>query len=317
MRRIGPCLEFARGRCTRGWACSFSHERVEEFGGERMRERSRSRKRLDLLPARPEQSSSQESLKLLKDAVRNSTSREWEPFIVDTSLRSFSYVLRREDTGLTHEEMDRWWASLHPSNVGVRCGAWTQAIPSRYGQRKRQTAWYVQPPCVCAYAYGRTHQPAATDGEFCRTINEVSSRISQVLGIGVPNSVNLNFYEPGGGYAFHADDEELFDGLHRDACIISFSLAGSDAGDRWFEVKRKSRGGKKGKYAGKGEIIHKVKLRHGDIMTMEGHFQRYWLHSVWPGDRHLLEERGHSAHGERINFSWRTIVNHSRACPLS
>jgi hypothetical protein len=25
-----------------------------------------------------------------------------------------------------------------------------------------------------------------------------------------------------------------------------------------------------------------VLLRHGDLMTMEGHFQKHYLHSVWP-----------------------------------
>jgi len=319
------CKAFALGRCNLGASCRFSHNAENESRG--VRERSRSRSRIQSTQRLINREQVQETwhhgwnypspLALLKNAHGADGSRRWEAFIEDPSLRSFSYVLRREQTGLVDKELDGWWQALHPRHAGVRAGTWTQAIPSRYGQRKRQTAWYVRPPCTCSYAYGRTHQPAASDISFCRTIDEMTCRVARVLGIEPPNSVNLNFYEAGGGYAFHADDEALFDGLNRDACIISFSLAGDGDGDRWFEVKHKGPQGKKGKGVGKSDAPFAVKLRHGDIMTMEGSFQRYFLHSVWPGDRHLLTGSGRSALGERVNLSWRTIVKHARDCPLS
>jgi len=246
---------------------------------------------------------------------------------VESELRSFSYVLRREHTGFTEDELERWWQTLHPDRLGVRTGSWTQAIPSGKGRRRRQTAWYVRAPCTCTYEYGRTHQPVVMDATFRATVEEITLRVAEILGVQPLNSVNLNFYEPGGGYAFHADDEALFDGMNRDARIISLSLAAAphderpatalDAtgakkrtqpGQRWFEVKRRRTW---------GAPQHAVELHRGDIMTMEGHFQRYFLHSVWPGDAHLLSGKDRSAFGERVNLSWRSIVKHQSRCPCA
>ncbi|CAD7965037.1 unnamed protein product [Amoebophrya sp. A120] len=55
--------------------------------------------------------------------------------------------------------------------------------------------------------------------------------------------------------------------------------------------------------------IHEVILNHGDLMTMEGLFQLYYLHSVWPGDDRNYKEHP-LTQGERINLTWRTIVKH-------
>ena len=144
------------------------------------------------------------------------------------------------------------------------------------------------------------------------------------------NCVNLNYYPEGGGVGFHADDEFLFDGLNRETRIISLSLcsppnasdnatdgnnANNDWGARKFQVKRKGK-----KYA---SDIKEIVLRHGDLMSMEGMFQKHYLHSVWPGD-----SKGHLDHelcqGERINLTWRTLVCHldgsaefrGMVCPL-
>jgi hypothetical protein len=73
-------------------------------------------------------------------------------------------------------------------------------------------------------------------------------------------------------------------------------------------------------------VVSEITLRHGDIITMEGMFQRHYLHSVWPGDD---DNRAHVNHercrGERINLTWRTIVRHldgsdecrGLVCPLA
>merc|ERR1719353_2550388 len=54
-------------------------------------------------------------------------------------------------------------------------------------------------------------------------------------------------------------------------------------------------------------------------MTMEGLFQLFYLHSVWPGDRDDVEVEPHPPHrkaiGERINITWRWIKQHTAACP--
>ena len=72
-------------------------------------------------------------------------------------------------------------------------------------------------------------------------------------------------------------------------------------------------------------LMHEVILKHGDIITMEGMFQNHYYHSVWPGDsqEHMDDP---FVQGERINLTWRTIVQHldgseeecrGKICPLS
>merc|ERR1712039_1010741 len=115
------------------------------------------------------------------------------------------------------------------------------------------------------------------------------------------NSVNLNYYPSGGGIGFHSDDEFLFDGLNRDCCIISLSLCGPSI-QRKFQIRAK-------KFWKHDEEIYDLMIGHGDLMTMEGLFQLFYLHSVWPGDD-LHQESDPFTQGERINLTWRTIVRH-------
>ena len=55
--------------------------------------------------------------------------------------------------------------------------------------------------------------------------------------------------------------------------------------------------------------MYEVELHHGDLMTMEGLHQLFYLHSVWPGDS-LEHGDDPLTQGERINLTWRTIVRH-------
>jgi len=168
-------------------------------------------------------------------------------------------------------------------------------------------------------------------------LQDITNVVSHVVGCENDelNSVNLNYYPQGGGVGFHADDEFLFDGLNRETRIISLSLCSKadqnsaaiaekdrsnnynhNFGARKFQVRRKGK-----KYESQ---LNENILRHGDIMTMEGMFQKYYLHSVWPGDstKYLDHEL---CQGERINLTWRTIVRHldgseecrGLKCPLS
>jgi alkylated DNA repair dioxygenase AlkB len=189
------------------------------------------------------------------------------------------------------------------------------------------------------------------------------------------NAVNLNYYPQGGGVGFHADDEFLFDGLNRPTCILSLSLCSrqstteteeegtintSYSGVRKFVVKRKKPGDTEdgvqdfdveeeglvdtGTIAEpsttKEPLCHEVILRHGDLMTMEGMFQKHYYHAVWPGDSKQFQSKTSTSsndrtktdhdhpytHGERINLTWRLIVQHldgskdecrGKSCPLS
>jgi hypothetical protein len=184
------------------------------------------------------------------------------------------------------------------------------------------------------------------------------------------NAVNLNYYPHGGGIGFHADDEFLFDGLNRPTCILSLSLcsrprngrgnnsnirsesSSSYDGSRKFIIRRKIPGDtedsvqifdfddnmNKGNKADRDRTSLtnnndiEVILRHGDLMTMEGMFQKNYYHAVWPGDSKLFKDSSKKDNGddeglnddddstvnpyhrftggERINLTWRMIVKH-------
>jgi len=91
---------------------------------------------------------------------------------------------------------------------------------------------------------------------------------------------------------WHADDEPLFGAKKNVALIISFSLGVT----RRFEFKPR----------GQPQNLQYIGLGDGDVMTMEGYFQRYYVHRV-PKEGHIGEPR--------VNFTWRWITNHTRQCP--
>jgi len=253
----------------------------------------------------------------------------WSSFIHNDELKSYSFYLpthnndrgeEADDNIFTSEQLDDWFQALHPSQYAdeTKGHAWTGA--SYKGTTLlRQTAWFtLDSACTCEYGYSDTWQPQIKSEKMSQVLRDITASVVEVVG-GNFNSVNLNYYPRGGGVGAHADDEFLFDGLNRETRIVSLSLCGGKSGEgtRKFEVKRK---GKKHSNE-KKEIL----LKHGDLMTMEGLFQKYYLHSVWPGDSKSQLEHP-LCQGERINLTWRTIVRHldgsvdecrGLTCPLS
>ncbi|CAD7960676.1 unnamed protein product [Amoebophrya sp. A25] len=333
------------------------------------------------------------------DVESQKRSSSWKPFLEDGPRRSFSYVLRHEadnsagiidgvkddpnnlpsptSTSSSNSslprprfssfELARWFRELHPDALGVNTtGAWTDA---HYKGKLllRKTAWHVlNPECECEYGYSDTWQMRITNERMRDLLSEMSQRVFEVCGLDGDdlNSVNLNYYPRGGGVGFHADDEFLFDGLNRDACIVSLSLCGASGSEEEEEDKGAGAGGTaplddegggkngggnnpenktpttgseeeqggsrkfqvrlKKAFAGRDPKIHEVVLNHGDLMTMEGLFQLYYLHSVWPGDDTAQQDHP-LTQGERINLTWRRITRHLDGseeckqfkCPLS
>uniref|UniRef100_A0A7S2IFB1 Fe2OG dioxygenase domain-containing protein n=1 Tax=Helicotheca tamesis TaxID=374047 RepID=A0A7S2IFB1_9STRA len=267
---------------------------------------------------------------------------KWETFVNDPKHQSYSYLLRHDDDGenamMPKNQLDAWFQQLHPSsytnnnNDDNNNGAWT---PASYQNQKllRQTAWYTLPnQCTCEYGYSDTWQPQITHPKMKSLLVDITAHITRLCGLkdGELNCVNLNYYPRGGGVGYHADDEFLFDGLRREVRIVSLSLCSGGDGDgeagdvdpmqqqndngtsqerndwgkRKFQIKPKSK-----ETTDKNHSVQEVLLGHGDIMTMEGMFQKYYLHSVWPGDSKEFINQP-LCRGERINLTWRTIVRH-------
>ncbi|CAE8593019.1 unnamed protein product [Polarella glacialis] len=351
----GDCWDFQRGRCAKGDRCRWLHAPPAARPG------------TGVINAQDWNASEEDAaralcqvvqgeLELLKDnnndgfsAAEGAPAGLWEPFVVDPPRRSYSFVLRREAGRFRPEELARWFQALHPksSSAGLGVGAWTDA--AYQGQALlRKTAWYVRPPCTCAYDYADTHQEIASDAPLRAVLEEITARVAQVCGVELPNSVNLNFYPPGGGVGFHADDEPLFDGLRRDARIISLSLTEPDAEQAaWQQVVRgeaeegllpdrprppKNRGrgasawglddhGGALSIKKNNRKINKNPIKFAFKKTKQKKHSNknnlHYLRSAWPGDRcHMLEAPGRSAFGERVNLTWRWIVQHNDKCPL-
>ena len=187
-------------------------------------------------------------------------------------------------------------------------------------------------------SYSDTWQPIAQSEKMKKVIAEITEAVNRAVSGGgnaeriIPpefNCCNLNYYPRGGGVGFHADDEFLFDGLCRPVRIVSLSLTSPFADDRGYGARkfqvRKKQADEDGNTAHEryNHDVTEVMLKHGDIMTMEGYFQKHYLHSVWPGDNKEFMDHPHTQ-GGRINLTWRTIVQHldgsaecmGKTCPL-
>lgn len=280
-------------------------------------------------------------LALVKETSSN---KAWKPILEDHTRRSFSYILRQSDnTSIPAERLHSWFKQLHPDNYVV--GGFGVSTSSTAGTISwtdakdlgtpllRKTAWCtLKEGCTCNYEYSDTSQGRVTDEKMMSVVKDITRSVVRVTGLeeGALNSANLNYYPAGAGVGFHADDEPIFDGLARDTAIVSLSLCEGDGkdgfGSRRFEVRLKRAfldGAVRGEEPRNEEIVP-VELRHGDIMTMEGLHQLFYLHSVWPGDvvaraleTPLEDGVGHNVKGARINLTWRRIASHGDSCPFS
>lgn len=166
------------------------------------------------------------------------------------------------------------------------------------GAMSRGTKWMVRSGCQCPYRYGGvTVQPVS----FPPWMQEVLQACMPACGLpenaSWPNSCNLNCYADGSdGVDWHADDEPLFQGTNGNCRIISLSLGET----RTFEVRLRDEAGSGG---------CQIRLRSGDLCTMEGLVQRHYVHRVPKASgKHLRL---------RLNLTWRWIVVHDpRRCGL-
>ena len=270
--------------------------------------------------------------KLVKDT--SPLEQDWVPLVQDDARESFAYVLpfdtHHAHSWTTYTQLDNWFDALHPnqyvssthSTVDKR--AWTAA--AYHGQPLlRQTAWVtLNDECTCEYGYSDTWQERSTCPIFARTIREIAAHVQDAMGCQF-NACNLNYYPTGAGLGWHADDEFLWNAYHEPVTIVSLSLCrGADdgilAGARKFMIRPKHHAPAPGHHGGVTELV----LKHGDLMTMEGYFQKHYLHSVWPGDSMYYQDDPY-VQGERINLTFRTIVQHldgspasrGKACPLA
>jgi len=154
-----------------------------------------------------------------------------------------------------------------------------------------KTIWMTSGQCCCPYKYGGQEVPHTPMTPIMSLLTQC---VCKLTGISSINSVNINYYSHNFCYVgWHRDDEELFLATKEPTVIVSLSLGHA----RDFEMKDSHTGN-----------TEKVTLHNGQLITMEGLFQKFCVHRVPSSYEHA---------GPRINLTWRTIKKHTEKCPLS
>jgi len=211
--------------------------------------------------------------------------RQWVYPIRDESRRSFAGLrkcpFRFEETSAMYEM--------------VQSGTPWEQHQGPFGPLQRKTAWMVSNGCECKYRFGLTDvSPLA----YPPWMVELMGRVMPLFGIkeqaGWPTSCTLNLYEDGGmAVGWHADDERLFQGKHKDIRILSLSLGMT----RTFEVQAV--------WPEENESRFTMQLGNGDLNTMEGMMQKHYMHRITKAE-HVTSPR--------INLTWRWL--HVDSTPL-
>ena len=233
-----------------------------------------------------EEPRSQTRLKLFREECSDEFRQLWKYPLSDESRRSFAGYIPK----VLNEEVGRSFFT----KIKDSC-EWKQP-EGAFGQIPRKTCWMVKGSCKCKYRYGGLE---VEPEEFPQWMIELMEIVLKPCGIAQnewPNSCNLNLYEDGGmTVGWHSDDERLFQGKFRDCRIISLSLGAT----RKFELRRNWPEDRE-------EHVQRVVLNSGDLLTMEGMFQKHFQHRV---PREDVKE-------PRINLTWRWVKKHIPDCPV-
>jgi len=199
--------------------------------------------------------------------------------------RSFS---AKRKNPFTNDRLDELWKLAKNTIPWARPKIDGKPLP-------RSAAFLVSNGCKCKYRYSGTKwEPHQFPDWFTNLTTEVMELVG--LELPIPNSCNVNLYEDGTeSVGWHSDNEPLFESQVQDCLIVSMSLGGT----RDFQIQQQWAEGRK---------LETVSLSNGDLMTMEGLFQRYYSHRV---------PRSNGRKEPRINFTWRYVTKHDAGCPLA
>jgi len=217
-----------------------------------------------------------------RDSKYTSTNgNKWTSLYANDALRTYSSFIPNP----FDPKMLKDWFTTTEENT-----PWEQPLV-RGSLLPRKAAWFVKPGCRCYYQYSDTRWPPnPMPSWFTKIQNEVMKCLGIPFKLG-PNSCNVNLYYSGlSSVGWHTDDEAVFESKERDCLIISLSLGSS----RKFQFKR----------VGDANLAGEVMVKNGDLMTMEGLFQKHFLHRV---------PKMPKSKGKRINFTWRWVTGHDKA----
>ncbi|CAJ1377876.1 unnamed protein product [Effrenium voratum] len=213
-------------------------------------------------------------------AMANGPASQWIQVVSDEHRRSFvSYRSGAFREAQLQEWFDRLRSDLRWDKPEVK----GRPLP-------RSACWLTADGCSCTYRYSGTQWPNMIMPPW---FLDLTDEVCRACGVTTrPNSCNANLYEDGSeSVGWHADDEPCFDAKRCDALIISLSLGAT----RTFVLRPNDDQMSQTRLA----------LANGDLCTMEGLFQKHYMHAV------LQERHSRSA---RINLTWRWVVKHDREC---
>ena len=254
----------------------------------------------------PEPSRHDVPLCLLRDAApASSLGAAAETLLRDESRRCFAFRWRNV---LKSEECTHAYGSL------VEHAPWVE-IKGAKGSTRRSTAWYTKGACSCSYTYSTVRIPGKHVRQMSAAFQQAMERLTALVFTRLfpqlpqekwPNSANLDLYANGRqGVGWHADDEKMFGGKYSDCPIVSLSLGGRR--ELWMALRHEDDGA----LSPLNSSIVETDLSAGDVMSMEGLFQKHCVHFV-----PLESNRRASVCTACINITWRWIVNHKWTCPL-
>jgi len=211
----------------------------------------------------------------------------WEP--------SYHSCARHIKYGVDPKLLQQWWKRIMDGCNWVNPSVTRRTIP-------RVVSWFTCEGCSCVYKYsGAVSDPVS----FPRWLRDIAKLIMNVLGfdrtLHAPTCCNINLYRNGSDcVGWHSDDEQLFGGMQENKVILSLSLGQP----RSFQMRLKHK-------PGSGELnlnpVTTTVLEHGDILTMEGHFQRFYEHRLPPEP---------NRNQPRVNLTFRWIVRHNLGCSM-
>eukprot|EP01083_Nonionella_stella_P105720 304270_1 len=205
-------------------------------------------------------------------------------------------------------------------------------IEWRQRDEYHDVSWYVENGCECDYEYDANDpQPHHIMPSWM-----LNFRDAMCFALDIddpPNACNINWYRDGNaGIGRHADDEELFEGLHKKIQIISMSIGA----EREFEIYETTlETAQEGDDNAPCAFVKSILLKNMSYLTMEGLFQKHFKHAVPKYDKedinsnmlrrmHMNEKEEQQTIeeliqnvGPRINLTWRWITKHNKDCPLS
>lgn len=221
----------------------------------------------------------------------------WNYELIDKERRSFVGYL---PGALDEKSAWKWMKTILDDMDEI--GGWDHPM-SALGRVSRGTKWLVQPGCRCPYRYGGMSMDPVPFPKWMRGLMEVCMPMCGLQDPeSWPNGCNLNFYADGSdSLDWHADDEPMLGGCDSDCRIISLSFGA----ERSFEVRLAD---ETAAASGTECTECQLRLRSGDLCTMEGLTQRHYVHRLPKAGGKIPR---------RLNLTWRWVVAHESWCYCS